>query len=233
MEPLTESLLVTPIAAPVREQVLHKVRRAIVEGRFRPGERLIERELCELMGVSRTSIREVLRQLEAEKLVVNVPNKGVVVASLTADEAQAIYEVRAALEGLAGQLFAERASDEQIEALAARLAAIERLQESRDQRALVRAKDEFYQVLLAGAGNPIIQAMLLSLHDRVALLRATTLAHPGRPAESVAELRQIVMAVQRRNAGAAWQACVTHVSKAAAIAIAALRTASTTEGSTS
>jgi DNA-binding GntR family transcriptional regulator len=223
MQSSEETLRVTPVAAPVREQVLQNMRRVIVEGRFQPGERLVERELCELTGVSRTSIREMLRQLEAEGLVVNIPNKGVVVASLTAADAQAIYEVRAALEGLAGQLFAERASEAQIDTLAARLGAIEALQGAADQRALVQAKDEFYQALLQGAGNPIIQTMLRSIHNRVALLRAVTLAHPGRLAESIAELRQIVTAIQRRNAGAAWQACVTHVLNAAAIATATLR----------
>ncbi len=90
-----ESLHVTPIAAPVRAQVVANLRSAILSGRFAPGERLIEALLCEMLQVSRTSLREALRQLEAERLITIKPFKGPAVAIMTVDDAKQIYEARA------------------------------------------------------------------------------------------------------------------------------------------
>src|SRR5438552_16463065 len=83
----------------LRQQVLEVLRGAILNFQFKPGDRLIERELCEMTGVSRTSVREALRHLESEGLVQNLPNKGPMVATVTADEAREIFEVRRVLEG--------------------------------------------------------------------------------------------------------------------------------------
>jgi DNA-binding GntR family transcriptional regulator len=90
------SFAVTRIAAPVRTQVERHLRQAILSGHFRPGDRLIARELCELFGVSRTALREALRSLEGHGLVVTIPQKGLVVATMTLQEAEEIYRVRAA-----------------------------------------------------------------------------------------------------------------------------------------
>src|SRR6056297_3133463 len=95
-------------AAPVREQVLKALRTEIIEGRFAPGRRLTERELTEMLGVSRTVLRESLRQLEAEGLISLIPNQGPVVRALTVGEARELYRIREALEGLAARLFANR-----------------------------------------------------------------------------------------------------------------------------
>ncbi|HWD15746.1 MAG TPA: GntR family transcriptional regulator, partial [Casimicrobiaceae bacterium] len=92
---------VGPIAAPVRSQTVGNLRNAILTGRFAPGARLVEAELCRLLGVSRPSVREALRQLEAERLVVITPFKGPAVARIEWPEAEQIYEVRALLEGQA------------------------------------------------------------------------------------------------------------------------------------
>ena len=101
---IAESLRVERAPAPIRSRVLDNLRQAILERKLAPGQRLIERELVELTGVSRTSIREALRELAAEGLVTTIPNKGTVVATVTAEEARQLYQVRSALEGLAGLL---------------------------------------------------------------------------------------------------------------------------------
>ena len=98
-------------AAPLRLQVLDGLRRAIIDGRLAPGARLTERELTEMMGVSRTVIREALRQLETEGLIANVPNKGPVVRALSLAEARDLYMIRAVLEGLGARLFVTNADD--------------------------------------------------------------------------------------------------------------------------
>jgi DNA-binding GntR family transcriptional regulator len=209
---------ISRIAAPIREQVESQVRQAITTGRFRPGDRLIERELCALLGVSRTSLREALRQLEGDGLVVNIPHKGMIVAMVTREEAEEIYQVRAVVEGLAGRLFAEQATDELRAALESAMNAVEAALEEGDLQALVTAKDQFYAVLLGGCGNRTAGVVLQSLHDRIASLRFVTLAQPGRAAASVAEMRRMLGAILAREPEEACRACIEHVEGAATVA---------------
>jgi DNA-binding GntR family transcriptional regulator len=216
------ALFVSPTAAPLRNQVLRNIRQAILTRRFRPGQRLIERELCELTGVSRTPVREALRQLESEGLVVMVPNRGPVVAEMTLEEVAEIYEVRGALEALAARRFAERASDEEVAELESRLTAFEEAVTQERLTDLVDRKDEFYAVLLKGSRNRTVRQMLDSLHARVVFMRAASLAHPGRSAETVQEVRRIVEAIKERDADAAAALSLAHVEKAAAAALESL-----------
>src|SRR5262245_62895943 len=109
----------------VTGQAVLKLRAAILNGVFKPGERLLEQNLCEWMGVSRTSVREALRRLEAEKLITIVPNRGPSVSEIGWVEAQQIYDVRAVLEAEAAALFARRATAPQLRALASAMAEFE------------------------------------------------------------------------------------------------------------
>ncbi len=108
---------VARVAAPLRQQVLDELRRAIIDGEIAPGSRLVERDLCARMGVSRTVVREVLRQLESEGLVGMIPHRGPVVRALSLDEARELYAIRAVLEGLAARIFATDASAAQVDRL--------------------------------------------------------------------------------------------------------------------
>ena len=105
------------VAAPLRSQALVVLRQAILDFHYEPGRRLVERELMADLAVSRTTIREVLRELEAEGLVTSVPRRGMIVASPSLQEAREVYEVRHALEELAMRAFIERASDAQVAGL--------------------------------------------------------------------------------------------------------------------
>jgi DNA-binding GntR family transcriptional regulator len=219
----TVSMRVARVAAPVREQVLDVVRQAILDFRYKPGQRLIERELIEQIGVSRTTIREVLRELDAEGLVTTVPQKGVVVVIPTPEEAADIYEVREPLEALAARRFVERASEEQIAALVAALDAFETVvRRGADIQTVLRAGDEIYDVLLAGAGSKAIRSILGSLRARIRMLWAASLSQPDRPQQVVEEMRSLVSAVQKRDAEAAAAAAVLHVQRAAKIGIEAV-----------
>lgn len=213
---------ITRIAAPVRSQVEDQLRQAITSGHFRPGDRLIERELCAQLGVSRTSLREALRQLEGDGLITNIPYKGMVVATMTKAEAQEVYQLRAVVEGLAGRLFAEQATDELRAHLSTAMHEIEAALQAGTLKDLVVAKDRFYQILLSGCGNRRATIFLQSLHDRIASLRALTLAQPGRAAESVTEMHQILSAILAREPEEACRACIAHVERAATVAVAAL-----------
>ncbi len=209
-------------AAPLRMQVVQLLRDAIVVGDFKPGERLIEGPLCERFGVSRTVVREAIRQLESEGLVTLVANRGPVVTELSQDDAIALYEVRAVLEGLAGARFAERATEQQKKRLDGALGKVANAFESGDERLRLRAKDLFYDVLLEGAGNPIIESTLRGIHARVQLLRGLSMQAPGRTDEALGELRAIVEAALQGDSERARLACEHHVNSAASVALSML-----------
>jgi DNA-binding GntR family transcriptional regulator len=212
------SFAVFRTAAPIRTQVQQHLRQAILTGRFHPGERLIERELCALLGVSRTPVREALRQLEEHGLVVNIPQKGLIVATMTGSEATEVYQVRAAVESLAGRLFTQQASGEHQEALQLAMEALQAALKTNEVATLVTAKDQFYAVMLGGAANHTLAAITDSLRNRITWLRYLTLAQPRRASQSVAEMRRILAAVLRRDEEGAGRACLEHVEAAAAVA---------------
>jgi DNA-binding GntR family transcriptional regulator len=196
-------------AAPVYKQVADHLRLAIADLRLKPGALLIERELCESIGASRPSIRDALRQLESEGLAVSMPGKGTRVAVLSADDARHVYQVRGMLEGLAGQLFATSASEEERADLCCRVEFVEAAADNPNQ--LLQAKNDFYAALLRGAHNPVAEQMLSMLHRRITLLRATSLARPGRAAKSVQEIKRILQAIDAHDGEAAELACREHV----------------------
>lgn len=211
------------VAAPLRHSVTESIRYAIATGRFKAGERLPERELCEMTGVSRTLIREALRQLESEGLINVVPHRGPVVARLTPEQARGIYQVRIVLEGLACELFAVHASDAQLASLRAAFERLRASYETSDPMARLAAKNQFYDVLIDGAGNEALGQSLRLLNARIMLLRATSLQAPGRGPESLRELGELLDALARRDPEASRRAAVYHVERAAESALGFLR----------
>lgn len=207
----------------LRQKVTDVLRQAILDGRFAPGTRLIERELCSLTGVSRTSVREALRHLEAEGLVKTIAKRGPIVAELTVLEARQVYEIREALESLAAKLFAERASDEEVAALQEGLGRLREALRNEDRRAMSKETDSMYDVLLSGCGNEIIYNFIRSLHARVGILRSTSTSHPGRAELSVAEMADIVDAIARRDPDASRIASAQHVRNACETALTVLQ----------
>lgn len=210
-------------AATLRALVEDRLRSAILSGHFAAGQRLVERELCELFGVGRTSIREGLRQLEAEGLVTTVPHKGPTVSKVDYKDAEQLYAVRALLEGFAGEHFALKGSPADMERLSQAVAEFEAAAHVPDQSALLVAKTKFYAILMEGCGNAIVRQMLSLLHNRVNILRSTSMMQPGRLANSVAEIREIHDAVRARDGVRAGAACRHHIEMAARSALAYLR----------
>jgi len=208
----------------LRQQVLEVLRSAILNFQFKPGDRLIERELCEMTGVSRTSVREALRHLESEGLVQNLPNKGPMVATVTADEAREIFEVRRVLEGLAARLFAARAGAAELAALDAAMAALERAFAAADIHEILKATTAYYEVVLGGSGNAVIRRLIGLLQARVTFLRATTsMSQPNRAPESLAEMQRLTVALKSGRPDQAEAASTAHVDRATAAVLAALQ----------
>ncbi|MFC5502455.1 GntR family transcriptional regulator [Lysinimonas soli] len=201
---------------PIRDQIAVVIRNAIVNLDLRPGQLLIERELCEMTGASRPSVREALRQLEAEGLVESQNGRGTIVRTLSAEEAANIYEVRAELEGFAARLFCERAD----ETLQARIAdAVQMMERANDgdldAASILAAQRSFYQALFEGAGNPLLDQLVQGLQVRIAQLRAMTLEVPGRPRDSLEEFQSLARELSARRRGAAQKVATAHVRRAA------------------
>lgn len=211
------------VAAPLRHGVTDSIRNAIAIGYFKSGERLPERTLCEMTGVSRTLVREALRQLESEGVIEVLPHRGPIVAILTPEKAEGVYQVRAELEGLASELFARRASDRDRKNLTLAFEALRRSGTSSDPLARLTAKNQFYDCLIEGSGNEALGITLRMLNSRVMLLRATSLRAPGRMSQSLAELQELLDALMAGDGRAARQAARRHVRKAAAVALELLR----------
>ena len=194
-------------AAPLRHQVLDGLRQAIITGSLAPGARLVERDLTDMMGVSRTVVREALRQLETEGLIANIPNKGPVVRTLSVDEARDLYSIRAVLEGFAARLFAEKATDALIAELASALDEVVEAYGGGDAKAVLETKNAFYTVLFEGARSETLSTMLATLHARIWRWRALGLTHPQRSGtrsgESVANLEAVLAAIRARDSDAA------------------------------
>lgn len=199
---------------PTRELVRRKLRDAILSGRFQPGERLPDRKLVKLMGVSRTPIREALRKLELEGLVTTVPYKGPAVAVPTAQDARELFETRAALEGQAVALFARRAHAAAIERLRAHVTVAQGALAVGDIQGVLQANNAFHDEVASGCGNSLLRELIANLRDRIILLRVQSLSYPGRPARSIAEHQAILRMIARREVKAAKRLVEEHVMRA-------------------
>jgi DNA-binding GntR family transcriptional regulator len=209
-------LRVAPVT--VQFQTVTKLRDAIVGGHFRPGERLIEADLCQVMGVSRSSVREALRRLEAERLVTIVPNKGPSVAVIEWAEAEEIYHVRSLLEGEAAALCARRATPAILARMQAALEAFEQSVAADDAMGRLATTTRFYDALLEGCGNGLIRELLQGLIARINVLRAQSMSRPGRARISAIEMRRLFAVVARHDARGARAAAIDHVTAACAAA---------------
>ncbi|MDB5595801.1 MAG: GntR family transcriptional regulator [Hyphomicrobiales bacterium] len=205
-------------AAPLRRKITASLRHAIQTGALLPGARLVEKDLCQELNVSRTSLRESLRELEAEGLVESRP-RGLVVTQITEEEARNIYGVREALEGLVAEQFAHRAEDLDLTALHD---VVERLSQAylqNDFPAIISEKDHFYEVLCLGAKNLVVLDLLKRLNSRINRLRSISRSNPARGVESLREIKSITRALQKRDHTRAKAAAVLHVQRAAKAAL--------------
>jgi DNA-binding GntR family transcriptional regulator len=210
------------VAAPLRQSVVGKVRDAILTGHYLRGARLPEKELCDLTGVSRTLIREALRQLEAERLVEVVPNRGPFVVEIPVEQAAGIYLVREQLEGLAAELFAAKATAEQRKQLELAFSKLRKAIISRKSLEVLRGKDAFYQAILEGAGNAALNAAVTVVMGQVRLLQASWQRDPGRDSTLVLELGALVSALVAGNVAKSRALSDAHVKNAAKVALSRL-----------
>ena len=199
---------------PLRELVFEALREAIIDGRLRPGERLMEIQLAEELGVSRTPIREAIRKLELEGFVVMVPRKGAYVADISTKDIIDVFEIRAALEGLAAQLAAERATDEELEEMERMLVEIGEAIEARDVDRLVETDTRFHEVLFRASRNERLCQLISLLREQIQRFRIRTLSHPARMRVALEEHRSLVEALAQRDPELARRVAQEHIESA-------------------
>lgn len=212
----------------LREIVLERMRGAILSGRFKSGERLVERTLCDQLGVSRSVVREAIRYLEAEGLVEIMVNKGPMVARMDWAQAAQIYDIRMLLEQSAASACAALADDAVKAALRRALADLEAASAgdagANDVRTsdagggLFQATTRFYEVIFTAAGHHIAWEIVQRLNGRISRLRALTLATSDRHVSGPVRMARICAAILANDAGAAAQAVRDHLTEAAQIA---------------
>lgn len=206
-----EALLVAGQSVSLRSLVAERLRLAIVTGRFRPGQQLRERELCELTGVSRPSLREALRQLEAEGLITTAPHRGPVVTALTSEEVGQIYDLRRVLETFAAREFARRRRPEDVAALQDAVKRLNELEKTGTPFAMLEVGTIFYGAIATGSGNPYLAQSLRALHNRIALIRFVSLHQRARVTQSFAALRALSDAIISGDERLTERLCTEHM----------------------
>ncbi len=184
---------------------------AIDIGTYKPGDRLVESELAERFGVSRTPIREALQRLETQSLLVR-DGRSLIVASLDHNQLAELYVVRAELEGLAARLAARHATEEEIRVLRDMVEADRRLIDQPD--AMSRANRRFHKQIHLASHNRYLVQQLDLVHRSMALMASTSLAAEGRGDATLAEHTAIVEAIARGDGDGAYAALKSHISKA-------------------
>lgn len=184
---------------------------AIDVGVYRPGSRLVESELAERFGVSRTPIREALQRLETQSLLTR-DGRSLIVASLDHAQTAELYAVRAELEGLAARLAAQHAADEEIRVLRQMVQDDYALLD--DPNALSRANRRFHTQIHRASHNRYLVQQLDLVHRSMALMATTSLAAEGRGARALEEHAAIVEAIAKRDGDTASAALKEHLSQA-------------------
>ncbi|MBR1805947.1 MAG: GntR family transcriptional regulator, partial [Selenomonadaceae bacterium] len=165
---------------PLRETVCETLREAIRKGILEPGERLMEVQLAEELGISRTPVREAIRKLEQEGYVIMMPRRGTYVSSVSVSDIKEIFEIRSALESLSTGLAARRIEPDELEKLRALLAEIEGHIKSRDMDKIVEADIEFHGLLYRVSRNERLVAIIGNLKEQLARFRTLSMSYPGR-----------------------------------------------------
>lgn len=199
---------------PLREVVFESIRGAIISGVLKPGERLMEVQLAEKMGVSRTPIREAIRKLELEGLVVMIARKGAYVADLSVKDIIEVLEVRAALEGLASGLAALRITEEEVEGLELTAQQFNQAIETGDFDIIIEKDMEFHDRIFRAARNEKLLQINNNLREQVQRFRIMYINKSNKSKTLAREHFQISDAISKRNIAMAEKIAKSHIENA-------------------
>jgi len=198
------------------------LRNAILDGELAAGQKLVERELCDLTGASRSILREALVKLEASGLIENQSYRGYRVTKLSAHKIHEIFELRGILETQAAELFTERASEAEINDLEKALTDLEQCLLAFDLESMRSVKERYYDVLFTGCRNDEIRQALSNVINRVYYLRSQSMSDPKRRQASLNEIHELTRALVSRDRAAARKASLAHLEGAREAALNAV-----------
>ncbi len=198
------------------------LRSAILNGQFVAGQKLVERELCELTGASRSVLREALVNLEVNGLIERQSYCGYRVTELDARTVCEIFELRSSLETQAAVLFAERASEAELEALNRQLEKLEDCVENFDIEIMRPVKEGYYDILFTGCRNRELRRALENIIDRVCHLRSRLMRDPELRVTSLHEMQKLTAALLKRDPIATRAASLAHLDSAKEAVLASM-----------
>lgn len=196
---------------PLRDIVFQTLRNAIITGELQPGERLMETQLGEKLGVSRTPIREAIRKLELEGLVIMVPRKGAQVAQFTEKDIQDVLEVRAALEALAARLACRRMDDRSFLKLQLAIAEYSYAAKNKDLETMIEKDVEFHEIIFNATQNDKLVQLFNNLREQVNRYRITYLKNTEDAEEVQAQHLEILEAFKSKNEDVASSLASKHI----------------------
>jgi DNA-binding GntR family transcriptional regulator len=202
----------------VIEQSVKKLRGAIMRGDLRPGQKLVEAHLCQTLAISRASLRETLRALEAERLIELVPNRGPFVAKLGAQQVEEIHEVWALMTGEIVYRFATLATPAEVAELEVALRGVKSALRQKDTLAQLSATNAFFNYMATRCGNAVLSDMIEGLVSRLNFLRAQSLSLKGWALLCAEEIGAILAAIRSGSPAAARAATRRHITSACAAA---------------
>ena len=196
---------------PLREVVFNTLREAILTGELEPGEHLMEVKLANKLGVSRTPIREAIRKLELEGLVVMTPRRSAQVAQITKEDLTDVLEVRRVLESLAIELCCKNRTEEDLEALRENLRNFTGCVKSNDLTAIARTDVQFHEIIYNATGNKRLNQILYNLREQMYRYRLEYIKDQHTRNTLVQEHREIIEAMEARDVERARKAILTHI----------------------
>lgn len=208
---------------PLRDIVFNTLRKAILKGELAPGERLMEKQLAEKMGVSRTPIREAIRKLELEGLVIMVPRKGAEVAMITEQDIKDVLEVRAALEGLAVNLACQKMSKEDIDKLLLVNDDFTKAAKNMDIDQVIEKDVEFHDVIYTSTKNKKLIQIISNLREQIYRFRVEYIRQMIDFSSLAAEHEEIVNAIVDRDGKLAREFASKHVENQEKAVIGAIK----------
>ena len=196
---------------PLRDVVFNTLRRAILKGELKPGERLMEIALAEKLGVSRTPIREAIRKLELEGLVIMIPRRGAQVANITEKDLTDVLEVRCCLEEMAIEKACGRMTEEELEELSDAEAQFQGLLEEGDLTKLAEADVEFHEIIYRAAENKRLLQVLNNLREQIYRYRVEYLKDEKTRQRLVKEHQEMLEAIRDRDVEKAKRIASDHI----------------------
>ena len=206
-------------SAPLRNKIIAALRNAIETGVLAPGTRLIEKDLCDQLNVSRTSLREALRELQAEGIFEPMSPRGLVINTISREEAENAYRIRSVLEALVVEQFIEKADDVALRDLALQGEILKQAYQAGKLETIIETKRAFYDRICTGADNAIAFDIINRLVLRTSSLRRYSLSRKERQLQSIEEIDRLIKAIQKRDIEVARQAALDHVKNSARSAL--------------